>query len=232
MIPSTELFFDDTDGAHLYRAGERRLTSVTSLLRNAKLYPTYDFLATSNKISDPGKYKSLGTAVHSACHLLDLGLLDEESLHPEVAQRMVYYKRFKYDTGYQPRVWELPLGDPDRDIAGMLDSMGECGEEIWLPDIKTGTVPIVGVGTQLAGYFDLVTNRGQVMLKTLGEDSRVPPTDLEWFESVRRQVKRIRRVSVNLTTKAYTVRTHEELRWSRYWAAAVVLHAAWKEHGL
>lgn len=232
MIPSTELFFDDRDDRHEYLAGPRKLTSVTTLLRQYKYYPSYEFLATSNRIQDPTKYKSLGTGVHAATHLNDLGMLEEKGLHEEVTLRLAQYRRFLRDTGYQPRVWELALADTDIGIAGMIDSMGVCGDEIWMPDLKTGTVPLVGVATQLGGYFRLVTGGGRIMRKTIPEDPRIPPVDVEWFEDARRQVKRIRRVSVGLSVKDYTVRTHNESRWLRSFDACVTMHNDHKEFKL
>lgn len=219
---STNLSF--TESGHEYRAGERRLSSVTTILREHNLYPSYAGV-------DP-RYRMLGSAVHSAAHLHDLGLLDEASLHPEVAARLARYLDFKRDTGFIPRVWELPLADPGRDVAGMFDMLGECGGEIWLLDLKTGTVPVVGVGTQLAGYFDLITNGGRVMLKANKEDPRMPSVDIDWFEQVRHSPKLIRRKSLGLTPEKYTLRSHDEPKWMRYWNAAVTLHNAWKEHGL
>jgi hypothetical protein len=221
---STAMTFEES--THAYKVGDRKLTSVTTILRETHLYPDY---AT---VTDP-KYRHLGSAVHSACHLYDLGLLDEDSLHPDVAGRLAQYKRFLEDTGFVPRVWELPLCDPARDVAGMFDILGKAGDdEIWLLDTKTGTVPVVGVAVQLAGYFDLIANGGRVMQKTVPEDPRMPPVDFGWFETARRQPKRIRRKSLGLTLENYTLRSHDEPKWSRYWNAAVTLHAAWKENGL
>lgn len=206
---------------HRYTAGARQLASVTNILRATKFYEISPFIRDD-------KYKQLGAAVHTACQLYDLGLSPAQPYHPDVEARLAHYRRFKADTGFQGKVWEVPLADVDRGHAGTLDILGLAPSgEIWLVDIKTGTVPLVGVAMQLAAYADLVQNGRVIPI------ARHPSLNLdtEWFEQWRRAPK-IRRRSLNLTGDKYTLRSHDEARWTGDWRAALRVFSAWQEHGV
>lgn len=217
---NSNLSFDEAK--HEYRAGARVLPGVTTILRETKFYHVPAW------INDP-KYKQLGKAVHQACHLFDLGLSPAKPYHPDVASRLARYAQFKEDTGFRGMAWEVPLADVQRGYAGTMDTVGISGSgEIWEIDIKTGTVPIVGVSVQLAAYADLLAT-GRVI--------PVPrhaslPLDMEWFEWARTQKTNIRKKSLNLTPEAYTLRSHDEPRYRAYWSAALTMYNAWQEHGL
>lgn len=206
---------------HKYTAGARQLASVTTILRETKFYEVPEWIKDD-------KYKKLGAAVHTACQLYDLGLSPAQPYHPDVEARLQWYRRFKQDTGFQGKVWEVPLADVDRGHAGTLDILGTVPSgEIWLVDIKTGTVPVVGVSMQLAAYLDLLQN-GRVI--PIPRHASLP-LDTEWFEQWRRAPK-IRRRSLNLTAEKYTLRSHDDSRWTGDWRATLRVYNAWQEHGI
>lgn len=217
IIVTPSLSFDA--GKHEYRADSRVLPGVTTILREAKLYPDYRGVASN--------YRQLGTAVHQACHLFDAGLAPAKPYHADVAARLARYGQFKQDTGFTGMAWEVPLADVQRGYAGTLDILGTVKNgELWEVDIKTGTVPVLGVSVQLAAYDDL---------RVTGRVIPVPrhpslPLDIEWFEWARTQ--KFRKKSLNLTADAYTLRSHDEPRYRAYWSAALTMYKVWQEHGL
>lgn len=202
---------------HEYRAGARKLHSVTTILRRLNWYPGYEGI-------DP-KYRKLGTAVHNACQLFDMGLEPGVPYHPEVQARLDHYARFKYDMGFQGRAWEIALADVEREHAGTMDILGVADKEIWMVDIKTGTVPVKGVARQLAGYFDLLQNGRVIPIE------RHTPVDWEWFEEARRALKFIKRKSLQLTADDYTLRSHDEHVWLGDWRSGLRVFHTWQESG-
>ncbi len=211
---------------HTYKADGRVQNGVTSILEATRFYkkpPEWR--------NDP-KYRDLGKAVHAGVYILEGGLMDRltEPLHEDTRSRVMPYLEFKRLTGFVVKVYEVALCDPTRNFAGTLDLMGVEADGLpTLVDIKTGTVPIRGVSMQLAGYLDLArTGHIIPVSRTLG-----PALDWEWFEKVRRDMStRIRRKSLNLTPGKYTLRSHDETRWSGDWAAALRTYNNWQEEGV
>ncbi len=86
---------------------------------------------------------------------------------------------------------------------------------------------------QLAAYLDLLQN-GRVI--PIARHASLP-LDTEWFEQWRRTPAppcsvKIRRRSLNLTADKYTLRSHDEARWTGDWRAALRVFSAWQEHGI
>ena len=206
--------------SHTYRHGSRILPGVTTILRTMLYYPDYRNL-------EP-RYRQLGKAVHDACHLYDLGLEPGAPYQEAVLARVQRFAQFEADTGFRGKVWEIPLADTQRGYAGTIDTIGVLPSgEIWLVDIKTGTVPVLGVSMQLAAYADLIVNGRVIPIPR----PAVLPLSLEWFEQVRHSPG-IKRRSLNLTAEAYTLRSHDEVRWTGDWRAAQRVFSNWKEFKL
>lgn len=206
---------------HQYLAGNKRLSSVTEILRAVNYYPSYAG-------TDP-KYRQLGSAVHHACQMYDMGIQPAVPYHPDVQARLNHYARFKADTGFQGHCWEVALADPDRNHAGMLDIIGTFNKKtdvLFLVDIKTGTVPILGVATQLAAYLDLVRNGRIIPI----ERHPLMPLDVDTFK-VFAEKGTFQRKSLQLTAEDYTLRSHDEHRWSAMWRAGLQVFNVWQEHG-
>lgn len=217
----------DSGPAHLYRDGVNDIISVTRLLGALGLTKDLEFLKL-----DP-MYRDRGAAVHQILELIDrYNDYDEagtaESLRPYAAQII----RWKADTGFKGRIWELPMINRRLKVAGTLDVGGDVGKEIWIVDGKTGTVDECAVGHQLAAYEDLLL-RGEVInqVKRDGEWFKVE-YDKDWVAYVRKHPELIRRVSLNLKADApYTLRAHDEVIWQSRWRSAVTVYHALNEYG-
>lgn len=207
---------------HEYRAGSRKLHSVTTILRDVGFYPEYRGV--------DKKYRQLGSAVHHACQMYDMGIEPAAPYHPDVQARLNHYMRFKADTGFQGHCWEVALADPDRNHAGTLDIIGTFDKKppyrLTIVDIKTGTVPMLGVATQLAAYMDLVRNGRIIPI----ERHPLMPLDVETFK-VFAEKGTFQRKSLQLTADDYTLRSHDEPRWSAMWRAGLTVFNTWQEHG-
>ena len=110
---------------------------------------------------------AFGTAVHLACELDDLGLLDENDLDPALAPYLAGWRRFSKDwqvkwDGIEEQVYHSRLK-----YAGTLDRRGTVTEPgrrvpLALPaivDIKSSTQLYASVGPQLAAYASAVNDK-------------------------------------------------------------------------
>ncbi len=211
--------------AHKYTDGDRELVSVTTLLTAVGVAKNLKFL-------DP-VYRLRGTAVHQILELIDRhdDYSDEgthESLRPYAQQIM----RWKEDTGFKGRVWELPMFSRRLGVAGTLDVGGDWQDEIHLVDAKTGVLIPVAVGCQLALYEHLLIH-GEVieMVKRDGEFVKVD-YDEEWIKYARANVCKIRRKSLNLKPENYTQRSHDEPYWRQNALACVTMYRMFEQFGL
>lgn len=219
-VPAIPLSFVGGD-VHEYRAGSRKLHSVTTILREVGFYPEYRGV--------DKKYRQLGSAVHAACQMYDMGIDPAAPYHPDVQARLNHYMRFKADTGFQGHCWEVALADEARNHAGTLDIIGTFNGDagkLSIVDIKTGTVPLLGVATQLAAYLDLVRNGRVIQI----ERHPALPMDMKAFE-IFRECGTFHRKSLQLTADDYTLRSHDEPRWSAMWRAGLTVFNTWQEHG-
>ena len=160
------------------------LPRVTEILQGAGLIDTTWF-------TDEGCLR--GTAVHAACHYLDEGDLDEDSLDPALRGYVEAYKKYWQDIGPlgngvgNPHKWEwieCPKQDPLGLYRGTPDRIAVVRpRELW--DIKTGGAlrwhPI-----QLAAYVNMLDDpyayrRFGVYLKADGSYSvhEYPRTDYQ-----------------------------------------------------
>jgi len=106
--------------------------------------------------------RMIGTAVHTACHYLDLGELDVETVDEQIAGYVMGYHKFR--ECHEPE-WELmeePMADGALGVAGTADRIGEirlpedtagggCATRAIL-DIKTAVKVEKHWGLQLSAY--------------------------------------------------------------------------------
>jgi len=136
------------------------LESVTDVLRGVGIINPEWYTMTS---------RLRGRAVHRACHLLDIGDLDWESLKPiedalsePITGYVKGWARFKRELGFVPAIIERSIYHPAYLYAGTPDRIGETpdGKQILL-DIKTGPVED-WCAVQLSGYDEALTAQGMV----------------------------------------------------------------------
>jgi len=131
---------------HTYLLDGKERVSTTTLLKRNGLYKN-DFA------TDEHLWR--GKAVHEAMHYHHKGTLDRSKLDAEIAGYIAGWLRFERETGFKALGWETPFWHPVYDYTGTPDVWGECKNEIWVPDYKTGAVPEV-TRLQLASYVLLL----------------------------------------------------------------------------
>lgn len=99
-----------------------------------------------------------GTYVHAACHMLNLGTLDEEALDPQLVPYVGAYKNFLEVSGFEVIESEIFVYHSLCKYAGQADFIGNYRGQSWVVDIKTGTPPPT-VGAQLAAYREALPVR-------------------------------------------------------------------------
>ena len=132
----SEKTFDEQ--SHTYTIGDRRLPSVTEIIKSAGLMDIRFF---------DDYTRTRGQFVHSACELLDLGILDEDALDQALIQYVVAYKLFLSEARPIWTAIEEPLFDDAIGVAGKPDRLSADG----VTDIKAGQ-PQPWHGIQLALY--------------------------------------------------------------------------------
>jgi hypothetical protein len=135
---------------HEYRVNGVIVPSVTQVLQSVGLPDL------SGVPADLLEWKAgLGTAVHRATELDDLGDLDEESLDPAIKPYLEAYRKFKEESGFCPLVAEGKLYHPKYQYAGTFDRIcGISNGDLVLVDLKTGIADPKIVGPQLAAYVE------------------------------------------------------------------------------
>jgi hypothetical protein len=144
----SQLEFDAA--THIYRDPEGRVVpGVTSVLEPLQLYEWEDNPYITAEILEAAR--DFGQNVHLACHLFDMGELDEAALSLPLVPYLNGWKAFLLETGAtithsEEMVWNIQAG-----YAGMLDKRGLLAKRRWLIDIKSGALPWT-VGYQTAAY--------------------------------------------------------------------------------
>lgn len=135
--------------AHTYTADGARLPSVTQVIASAlgNAFANVPDHVLEHK-------RRIGEATHLACHLDDLGDLDEASVHPEVLPRLEAWRAFRDETGFEVLLSEQPLSHP-LGYAGMPDRYGLLAGARANVDLKTG-LPGLRAGLQTAAYAALI----------------------------------------------------------------------------
>lgn len=151
------LIFDEA--AHTYTVDGRRLPSVTTIL--GPIRP--DFSMVPPDVLE--QKRRLGTDVHLACELDDLGEL--EAVDAELQPYLDAWRAFKRDTAAVILLNERRLYHTTLFFAGTLDRllMMRQHDGYWMVDIKTSADPHPSYGVQCAGYVELLqANRGELEL--------------------------------------------------------------------
>ncbi len=97
-------------------------------------------------------YRSLGTAVHTATELDDLGTLDEATVHADVWPYLWAWREFKAQSGCELVSCERRVYNEKYGYAGTLDRVLVVRGERGLYDIKTGAKRRA-TGPQTAAYL-------------------------------------------------------------------------------
>lgn len=129
---------------HVYRYKGAVVPSVTTVLQQLQYLQgiPWEVLEAA---------REFGTHVHQACHLLNQGDLDEDSLDPALVPYLNGYKRFLSETGFVVTGSEILVYNQTARYAGQLDFTGSFRGTTWVVDIKSGVVPST-VGAQVAAY--------------------------------------------------------------------------------
>jgi hypothetical protein len=139
----TPVLFDAE--THTYTRNNRKVPSVTQIL--TPLYGDLRYVS-----EDLLAYKSeIGQAVHKACELEALNLLDEETVVPPISLYLQQYRQFVRDTGFIAQDAELRVYSA-LGYAGTLDLIGILRGEKVLIDIKTTAQISPAVALQTAAY--------------------------------------------------------------------------------
>jgi hypothetical protein len=221
------VWFDEK--LHEYGDGRRKLPSVTGILRAVGLYSDYGFAASHHKFR--------GRAVHQGCAMIDQGVDPHLTRYPNEQLRVdieqgywAAYRKFKARTNFQGRIYECPFVDPVGGYGGTPDVVGECDDEIWSVDLKSGTLPEL-VPIQLAAYRDLMTRGIPINAEHPG---------IGWLRSVIESGRPILHKAVRLqkdgTDTLYSATTkgvsYDSPIWAARWRGALAVYQTRAEYGL
>jgi hypothetical protein len=132
---------------HVYTIGGRRIPSVTQILAANGFY---EFPFASPE--DLAYKMQLGTDVHHAAHLHDIGRLDYNTITEEVGAYFEGWLRFRAEhPEFKIRGSERIIYHPALDYAGQLDRVLDDGSELILGDIKCGA-ELPAAALQTAAY--------------------------------------------------------------------------------
>lgn len=221
------LEFDNNE--HIYRMDGRRVPSVTGIMRISQLVSSFSF--------DDPIHAFRGHAVHHGAALIDQGQEDvwfgvsgplaNDPEYVKVANDintgyLPAYRAFKKRTGFQGHTYEVGLIHPTLRYAGTFDACGECGDDIWLIDLKSGVLPEL-VPVQLAAYQRLIL-----------EGLPIDPdhAGLEWLRESVKSGRKIHRKAVRLqkdgtdTLFSETSKgtSYDDRKFDNAWVAAISLY--------
>lgn len=144
-MDNNEIQFREED--HTYWFCDRRVPSVTQLMK-----PLFDFEWINKEILE--RKSAIGSAVHKATEIFDLGMQFESDLHPLVRPYFDAYRRFTDEVnpkwqGIEERVHNKLLG-----YAGTLDRFGVINDLDSLLDIKCVATVSAGAFVQCSAYAE------------------------------------------------------------------------------
>lgn len=143
--------FDPIPHRYFLEPSGEELPSVTACLQECGLI---DFSMIPRHILDAAAER--GTAVHAACHYLDDGDLDWDTLDPRYRGYVEAWERFRHDWQFEPLLVEHMIWSPHYRYAGRMDRVGtlprkDGGHDLVILDFKTGDW-VKGYRYQMAAY--------------------------------------------------------------------------------
>lgn len=228
---------------HEYRIDGYRVPSVTGVMRIMGLVSSFSF--------DDPIHSFRGHAVHHGCALIDQNIqpppwfvIKDDVISPADPKYSEYvqvasdinhgylpaYRAFKARTGFQGFCYECVMFHPVLRFGGTFDVIGECGDEIWLVDLKSGVLPEL-VPVQLSAYEMLIRN---------GVPLHGDHAGFDWVKQIVLQGERkIRRVAVRLTKDGTDTMFSETSKGTSYdsrefdnsWKAAISLYNMRQSYG-
>ena len=179
------LTFDDA--THTYRWNGVVVPGVTSILKPLSGYGQVP----PNILQAASEF---GRAVHLACELDDLALLDEDHLDPALVPYLQAWRKFSLEHEVSWEQIEKPGYHQMLRFAGTPDRVGTVNRRRAVVDIKTTAELMTTVGPQLAAYaqitdpqFGMTLERIGVQLKgdgTYHAQRYTDPTDWPVFASL------------------------------------------------
>lgn len=176
------LSFDES--SHTYRFNGNVVPGVTSVLS-----PLTDFSRVPPHVLEAAS--NFGKAVHRACELDDLSMLDEDQLDPALVPYLEGWRKFSADYAVEWDLIEEPVYHATMNYAGTPDRFGKVNGRPAVVDIKSTDQLYPSVGPQLAAYANALQNpyadRIAVQLKADGTYVAKPykdPTDWPVFASL------------------------------------------------
>lgn len=145
--PQPDIRFDEE--RHEYHVGALRFPSVSEILR-----PIQELEGIPKATLDAAA--AFGRHVHLACHLSNLGVLDEATLDPRIAPYLAQWKACVRQARIVVTGSELMVINPRHRYAGTLDVKGFIRKKPALFDIKTSATIPRTVGPQTAAYAEAV----------------------------------------------------------------------------
>lgn len=178
----TGLTFDEA--SHTYRFNGNVVPGVTSILS-----PLTDFSRVPPHVLEAAS--NFGKAVHLACELDDLHMLDEDQLDPALVPYLKAWRKFSADYEVQWEQIEEPVYHATLRYAGTPDRFGLVKARPAVVDIKSTAELYPSVGPQLSAYAHALTHpyadRIAVQLKADGTyvaKTYANPTDFPVFASL------------------------------------------------
>jgi hypothetical protein len=177
------------------------IPSTTEILRAVGLTRAYP------DTPEMARYRARGTALHQAIQWFHAGVLDEESLHPEIAPGFSAYRAWLEETGWKWLASEVEIFHPWGYVSH-LDLIGEDPE-------GGGGVEILDVSP------DLKSAAFQLAAYGLAYDHAHP------------EAPHVRRRVLQLSPSGWRAKAHDvtDAAAVQVFAAAVIVHRAQREVG-
>lgn len=157
--PLVAIDFDPSN--HTYKLDGMPCVGMTRMMKECGLSPTAFYA--------DGPHRERGKAIHRATNYIDDGTFDRDETSPVLIPYLDQYTYAIRHFGARPvpGAGELLVASRIYRVCGTLDNLWEVGNELWLVDLKTGSMPPL-VGVQVAGY-----DRGLQETYSIKVDSRL-----------------------------------------------------------
>jgi len=159
-----EIMFKFDEVNHTYTLNDRRLPSVTEVIRS-------NF---GDPFNSKDWYMQRGKALHKAIELISKDKLDWNSVHNSIKPRLVSFQKFLENTKSRILDSEIRMYSKRLRFAGTADAVLEGIDGLYLVDFKSSVTPEVDI--QLGGYSIMYTENDLVrpiklMAVELGENN-------------------------------------------------------------